>query len=230
MAPKKALLIKISMYLAIFDLDNTLLTIDSDYEWGRFLVDKNLVDGKNYELKNRRFYDAYKAGTLDIHEFLAFSLQPLVQFDRQTLTKLHLEFMESRILPNIAVGARGLIEKHHNQGANLLVITATNSFVTAPIAQALGIPHLIATEPEIVNKKYTGRVSGTPCFREGKVMRLQSWLAENRQDLRNSWFYSDSHNDLPLLKLVDNPIAVDPDPELKKHAQKHDWPVISLRQ
>ncbi len=218
------------MYLAIFDLDNTLLTIDSDYEWGRFLVAKNLVDGENYELKNQRFYENYKNGTLDIHEFLAFSLQPLTQFDQQSLAKLHQEFMESRILPNIAAGARELIKKHHNQDANLLVITATNSFVTAPIVKALGIPHLIATEPEIINKKYTGRVSGTPCFREGKVLRLQSWLAKNRQDLRNSWFYSDSHNDLPLLNLVDNPIAVDPDPELKKHAQKHDWPVISLRQ
>ena len=128
------------------------------------------------------------------------------------------------------MGKREIIKKHNNKNENLLVITATNSFVTRPIVKALGIPNLIATEPEIINRKYTGRVSGTPCFREGKVLRLQSWLAKNRQDLRDSWFYSDSHNDLPLLNLVDNPIAVDPDPELKTHAQTHDWPVISLRQ
>jgi HAD superfamily hydrolase (TIGR01490 family) len=217
------------MSLAIFDLDNTLLTADSDYEWGQFLVDKKLVDGKEYELKNQRFYDAYKAGTLDILEFLAFSLQPLAQIDRQTLDRFHEEFMGSKILPNITRQARNLVEKHRKQNDVLLIITATNSFVTAPIARELGISHLIATEPEVIDGQFTGRVSGTPCFREGKVTRLNDWCAEHNQDLQGSWFYSDSHNDLPLLALVDHPIAVDPDAALAKNAAENGWPVISLR-
>lgn len=219
----------IPMSLAIFDLDNTLLAADSDYEWGQFLVDRKLVDGQEYELKNKRFYDAYKAGTLDILEFLAFSLQPLAQIDRQTLNKFHQEFMISRILPNITGKARELVEKHRQQGDVLLIITATNSFITAPIADEFGIPHLIATEPELVDQQYTGRVTGTPCFREGKVTRLEDWCIEHKQNLQGSWFYSDSHNDLPLLELVDNPVAVDPDSILEKYALEKGWPVITLR-
>jgi HAD superfamily hydrolase (TIGR01490 family) len=217
------------MSLAIFDLDNTLLAADSDYEWGRFLVDQKLVDGAEYELKNKQFYDAYKAGTLDILEFLAFSLQPLTQFDRQTLETMHGQFMESRILPNIAPGARKLIEKHRQQDDTLIIITATNSFITTPIARELGIHNLIATEPELIDQRYTGRVSGTPCFREGKVARLNDWCLKNQDDLQGSWFYSDSHNDLPLLELVEHPVAVDPDPVLEKHAKDHGWPIITLR-
>lgn len=218
------------MSLAIFDLDNTLLAADSDYEWGRFLVDKKLVNGEEYELKNQRFYDAYQAGTLDILEFLAFSLQPLTQINRQTLDKLHKEFMESRIRPKITNKARNLLEKHRQQNDMLLVITATNSFITAPIVSELGVTHLIATEPEIIDQQFTGRVAGTPCYREGKVARLKTWCAEHKQNLQGSWFYSDSHNDLSLLELVDHPIAVDPDSMLEKHAIAQGWPVISLRQ
>lgn len=218
------------MSLAIFDLDNTLLAADSDYEWGRFLVDKKLVNGEEYELKNQRFYDAYQAGTLDILEFLAFSLQPLTQINRQTLDKLHKEFMESRIRPRITNKARNLLEKHRQQNDMLLVITATNSFITAPIVSELGVTHLIATEPEIIDQQFTGRVAGTPCYREGKVTRLKTWCAEHKQNLQGSWFYSDSHNDLSLLELVDHPIAVDPDSMLEKHAIAQGWPVISLRQ
>lgn len=218
------------MSLAIFDLDNTLLAADSDYEWGRFLVDKKLVNGEEYELKNQRFYDAYQAGTLDILEFLAFSLQPLTQINRQTLDKLHKEFMESRIRPKITNKARNLLEKHRQQNDMLLVITATNSFITAPIVSELGVTHLIATEPEIIDQQFTGRVAGTPCYREGKVTRLKTWCAEHKQNLQGSWFYSDSHNDLSLLELVDHPIAVDPDSMLEKHAIAQGWPVISLRQ
>lgn len=217
------------MSLAIFDLDNTLLAADSDYEWGRFLADKKLVDGDEYEQKNQRFYDDYKAGTLDIFEFLAFSLHPLTQFDRQTLDKFHKDFMSSRILPNITNKARALVEKHASQNDELLIITATNSFITAPIAEELGISNLIATEPEIIDQRYTGKVSGTPCFREGKVSRLNEWCAKKNLSLDGSWFYSDSHNDLPLLELVEHPVAVDPDDLLKKHAIEKNWPVISLR-
>jgi len=217
------------MSLAIFDLDNTLLTTDSDYEWGQFLVAKKLVDGVEYEQENKRYYEAYKNGTLDIFQFLAFSLKPLSMIDRETLDTLHREFMKSRILPSITDKSRALVERHRNQNDTLVLITATNSFITSPIALEFGIPHLIATQPEVINNQFTGRVSGTPCFREGKVTRLEAWCAENRQDLKGSWFYSDSHNDLPLLEIVDHPVAVDPDAELEKHAQANQWPVISLR-
>jgi len=216
------------MSLAIFDLDNTLIAGDSDYLWSQFLTEEGIV-GAEHQRENQRFYDEYIAGTLDINEFLTFQLAPLAAHDMKTLLAWRKRFLEEKITPIMLASSEALIAKHQRNGETLLIITATNSFVTAPIAERLGIPHLIATEPEINNGQYTGNVSGTPSFREGKVERLNLWLKETGHNLNNSWFYSDSHNDLPLLELVTHPVAVDPDKVLAKHASDNDWPVISLR-
>jgi len=216
------------MSLAIFDLDNTLIGGDSDYLWSQFLTEEGIV-GAKHQRENQRFYDEYIAGTLDINEFLSFQLAPLAAHDMKTLLTWRKRFLEEKITPILLTSSEELIAKHKRNGATLLIITATNSFITAPIAERLGIPHLIATEPEISNGQYTGYVSGTPSFREGKVERLNLWLKETGHNLNNSWFYSDSHNDLPLLELVTHPVAVDPDKILAKHANDNDWPVISLR-
>lgn len=217
------------MTLAIFDLDNTLLNGDSDYLWGQFLVQQGRVDADFYEKENQRYYDEYVAGTLDIYEFLEFSLAPLSQIDMQELQRLHQQFMHDCILPAITPKSRQLIEQHANNGDTLLIITATNLFITKPIANALGIEHIIATDPEIINNQYTGKVSGIPSFREGKVERLKVWLKEKGANLANSCFYSDSHNDLPLLEMVTRPVAVDPDSTLQAHAEMKGWEIISLR-
>lgn len=217
------------MNLALFDLDNTLLAGDSDFEWAQFLIDRGVLDREIYEARNQAFYDQYKAGTLDIHEFLDFQLKPLSRYPRKVLDAWHAEYMKERILPMIRDSARALVDKHC--GEVRVIITATNSFVTAPIARAFGIEHLIATEPEIRDGVFTGGVSGTPCFREGKVERLELWLAEHGETLKSvlkSTFYSDSHNDLPLLERVGHPVAVDPDAALRAHAGVRGWPVISL--
>lgn len=217
------------MSLAIFDLDNTLLAGDSDYLWGVFLARQGAVDRDHYERENERFYREYREGRLDIHEFLAFSLAPLATHDQQRLQAWREDFIRQEIEPIITPRARELVERHRRAGDTLMIITATNAFVTAPIAERFGIPHLIATEPERENGAYTGRVAGTPSFREGKVERLDQWLSEHGEDLQNSWFYSDSHNDLPLLERVTHPVAVDPDAELAETAQTRGWPVMSLR-
>ena len=217
------------MNLAIFDLDNTLLGGDSDYLWGRFLVEQNIVDGEYYERENRRFYEEYKVGTLDIHEFLRFSLRPLAEHDVETLRTWRDTFMQEKIEPIMLPAARDLLEKHRAQGHLLLIITATNRFVTEPIAAALNVDHLIATEPEMMNGRYTGNVAGAPSFREGKVKCLENWLKINGINLSSSWFYSDSLNDLPLLEMVTHPVAVDPDDTLAGHARMRGWPIISLR-
>jgi len=215
--------------LAIFDLDNTLLNGDSDYLWGRFLGDEGLVDTKSYELENQRFYDEYKAGTLDILEFLAFSLKPLSEHNMETLAALHDKFMSRVIQPLITDSARQLLEKHRQNGDYLLIITATNHFITAPIAKELGVDDIIATDAEIKNNRYTGELAGIPCFREGKVVRLEAWLKQQGRNLAESWFYSDSHNDLPLLEQVSHPVAVDPDETLADHASRRGWPMLSLK-
>ena len=218
------------MRLALFDLDNTLLAGDSDFEWAQFLIDKEVLDREVYEARNRHFFEAYKAGTLDIHEFLDFQLKPLARHPRKQLELWHAEFMHRKILPVITQKARDLIDSHRDDAR--VVITATNRFVTAPIARELGIENLIATEPEEVGGEFTGRVQGVPSFREGKVERLKIWMAEHGiewETLTQTWFYSDSLNDLPLLSIVSHPVAVDPDETLKEHALKHDWRVISLR-
>ena len=220
------------MRLVLFDLDNTLLAGDSDYEWGQFLIDKGVVERAHHEARNHAFYEDYKAGRLDIYAFLNFALRPLATHTRQQLDAWHTEFIATRIKPLITRQARDLVNMHMKDADLVAVITATNSFVTAPIAKEFGIPHLIATEPEQRNGRFTGEVSGTPCFREGKVTRLEQFLHAHgtRLDcLTASWFYSDSHNDLPLLEKVQHPVAVDPDPTLRAHAEAHGWPVISLR-
>jgi len=215
--------------LAIFDLDNTLLAGDSDYLWGHFLAQRGIVDSEEYEKENLRFYEEYKAGTLDILEFLAFSLKPLAEQTPETLAALHRDFMQTVIIPIIPPASRKLLQLHRNRGDELLIITATNRFVTAPIAEELGVPYLLATDAEMENGRYTGRVAGIPCFREGKVQRLHDWLQHTGHNLARSWFYSDSHNDLPLLEMVSHPVAVDPDETLADHASMKGWPVLSLR-
>lgn len=217
------------MALAIFDLDNTLLNGDSDYLWGQFLVEKGVVDANSYEKENQRFYEEYKAGTLDIFEFLRFSLAPLAAHEVTTLLGWQAEFMQKKIIPIMQDKAHALIKQHQDAGDTLLIITATNSFVTAPIAAAYGIRELIATEPAMRNRRYTGEVDGIPCFREGKVERLNNWLEKTGHNLQDSSFYSDSHNDLPLLEMVTQPVAVDPDETLANHARTRGWSIISLR-
>ncbi|MBA2484059.1 MAG: HAD family hydrolase [Nitrosomonas sp.] len=220
------------MNLALFDLDNTLLLGDSDFQWAQFLIEQRALDRELHEAKNLEFYEQYKAGTLDIHEFLNFQLKPLARHSRNQLNAWHGEFMTQKILPMIAPGAYKLIERHKLDGDLCIIITATNSFVTTPIAQTLGIDNLIATEPEQINGEFTGLVSGIPCFREGKISRLENWLDEHNLtwlSFLQSWFYSDSLNDLPLLGKVTHPVAVDPDATLKSHAEENGWPIISLR-
>ncbi|NOQ88036.1 MAG: HAD-IB family hydrolase [Gammaproteobacteria bacterium] len=217
------------MALALFDLDNTLLADDSDFLWGCFLVDNGLVDRAIYDAANQRFYADYKKGTLDIFEFLAFSLKPLTQFSMEKLTELHNAFMQKHIIPAMTQKGLAQIQQHRDKGDYTLIITATNSFVTAPIAKAFKVDTLIATEPEIIDGRYTGKVAGTPCFQEGKIIRLNQWLEDTSHDLENSTFYSDSHNDLSLLEIVTTPIAVDPDDELKAAALERNWEIRSFR-
>ncbi len=217
------------MSLAIFDLDNTLLSGDSDYLWGQFLVEQGLVDGEFYERENQRYYDQYRAGTLDIHEFLAFMLRPLAENPLAELLAWRERFMEEKIQSILLPKAAELLDRHRAAGDSLLIITATNRFITEPIAELLGVPHLLATEPEFADGRYTGRSSGIPCFQHGKVERLSEWLDSTDHDLADSWFYSDSLNDLPLLDRVTYPVAVDPDDALAEHARQRGWPIISLR-
>jgi HAD superfamily hydrolase (TIGR01490 family) len=218
--------------LALFDLDNTLLAGDSDYNWSLFLIKQGLLDEKTHHERNEQFYLDYKNGNLDIYKFLAFQLKPLSEHSMADLNALHAKYMDSVIRPMMTQKAQDLVNQHKAQGDLCLVITATNSFVTKPIAQAYGIAHLIGTDPEMVNGAYTGGVAGVPSFQEGKVTRLKLWLAERGQvlaDFERSYFYSDSHNDLPLMKLVTHPVAVDADAKLTDFAQQHGWPHISLR-
>ncbi len=218
------------MALALFDLDNTLLAGDSDYLWGEFLTEQGIVDRDLYARENQRFYDEYKQGTLDIHEFQAFSQQPLVDNDPQEMRGLRAQFLEEKIRPIMLAASFELVKQHREQGDTLVVITATNSFVTSPIVEAFGIENLLATEPEMIDGKYTGKIAGTPCFQGGKVIRLKEWMNEHKLSMQGSWFYSDSHNDLPLLLEVDHPIVVDADEKLLAHARKAGWKSISLRE
>ena len=217
------------MTLAIFDLDNTLIADDSDYLWGKFLVDQGIVDRLAYDKINAKFYEDYQNGTLDMVAFLRFALAPLATHPIEQLHNWRQDFINTIIKPLLLDKAKALIEKHRAQGDTLLVITATNSFITAPIVALYGIEHLIATTPEMINGKYTGNVNGVPCFQEGKVTRLNEWLTLNNEKLEGSYFYSDSHNDLPLLKLVDFPVAVDPDEKLRDFADTQKWEIISPR-
>ena len=217
------------MTLAIFDLDGTLLNGDSDYTWGQFLVEKGLVDSQVYKQANDKFFEEYQAGTLDIHEYLAFSLEPLTKFSKEELSKLHNTFMQEKVQPMMQEKANALLKHHKDQGHFLLMITATNQFVTGPIGDALGMDHIIAPVPEIIDDHYTGKIVGIPSFQAGKVTRLNDWLAATGHSMEGSYFYSDSRNDLPLLELVTHPIAVDADETLTKIAQERGWQHISLR-
>lgn len=220
------------MNLVLFDLDNTLLAGDSDFEWAQFLISRGLVDQEIYEARNLEFYENYKAGTLDIHAFLDFQLAPLARHPRQELDALHREFMNERVEPMITPAARALVRSHLDSGALVAIVTATNSFVTGPIARAFGIAHLVATIPAQQDGRFTGLPRGTPAFQGGKISRVDAWLESMGLYLgsfETSHFYSDSHNDLPLLEKVSDPVAVDPDDTLRAHAQRRGWPVISLR-
>ena len=220
------------MRLALFDLDNTLLAGDSDYEWGQFMCDRGVVDRAEYEAQNRAFYEQYKRGTLDIHEYLGFALRPLADHTPEELERWHGDFMRVRIRPMILPAARALVRRHLEARELCAIITSTNSFVTAPIAREFGIEHLIATEPERRNGRFTGGVAGTPCFRAGKLVRLDEWLAglgRRLADFEASACYSDSHNDLALLERVTRPVAVDPDETLAREAALRGWERISLR-
>ncbi|MCB1913097.1 MAG: HAD family hydrolase [Zoogloeaceae bacterium] len=220
------------MNLVLFDLDNTLLAGDSDFEWAQFLISRGLVDQEIYEARNLEFYENYKAGTLDIHAFLDFQLAPLARHPRQELDALHREFMNERVEPMITPAARALVRSHLDSGALVAIVTATNSFVTGPIARAFGIAHLVATVPAQQDGRFTGLPRGTPAFQGGKISRVDAWLESMGLYLgsfETSHFYSDSHNDLPLLEKVSDPVAVDPDDTLRAHAQRRGWPVISLR-
>jgi HAD superfamily hydrolase (TIGR01490 family) len=225
--------------LALFDLDGTLLAGDSDYSWAQFLIARGVLDADHYESENQRFFEDYKAGTLDIHAFLDFQLAPLAAHPRAQLDTWHTQFMRETILPMITAEARQLVKRHFDAGDLCAIVTATNSFVTAPIAREFGVTHLIATEPAVRNGVFTGGVSGVPCFREGKVTRVEAWLAALppqagtklglASGFARSWFYSDSRNDLALLERVTDPVAVDPDTVLREIAEKRGWPMISLR-
>ena len=219
------------MDLALFDLDNTLIAGDSDFEWAQFLIGKGILDRALYEAKNLEFYEQYKAGTLDIDVFLDFQLQPLSRYPRALLDTWQREFLARNIVPLIGGKARALVRKHLDGGALCAIVTATNSFVTGPIVREFGIEHLIATIPAQENGQFTGLPRGLPSFREGKIVRVESWLEALGlwwSSFERSWFYSDSLNDLPLLSKVSNPVVVDPDPTLRAHAAAAGWPIMSL--
>ncbi|MDX9686197.1 MULTISPECIES: histidinol-phosphatase [Halopseudomonas] len=217
------------MALAIFDLDNTLLGTDSDNAWGEFAVARGIVDAETYGTLNTRFFNDYLDGKLDVNAYLEFCLEPLSRYSREELERWHALFMEEKIEPFILPRAIELVRRHEQAGDTTLIITATNRFVAGPIGRRYGIDIMLASECEEIDGRYTGKPCDIPCFREGKITRLQRWLEETGHDLKGAYFYSDSRNDLPLLSLVDNPVAVDPDDVLLAHAREHGWPVISLR-
>lgn len=220
------------MNLVLFDLDNTLLAGDSDFAWAQFLIGKGVLDREVQEARNVEFFEQYKAGTLDIFEFLDFQLAPLSRHSRAQLDAWHAEFMDVSVRPMITARARELVDSHLDSGALVAVVTATNAFVTGPIVREFGIPHLVATIPAQNDGAFTGKPRGVPAFKAGKIERVDAWLESlglHLGSFERAWFYSDSHNDLPLLKRVSNPVAVDPDDSLRAHAEAHGWPVISLR-
>lgn len=217
------------MSLAIFDLDNTLIGGDSDHLWGEFLIEEGLVDAAAYRQQNDQFYQQYQQGTLDIYDYLAFALRPLTRFSETELVRMHDRFMTAKIHPILLPKADSLIREHRQQGDTLLIITATNRFITGPISRYLGIGNLLASDAEFIDGRYTGRTHGVPCFQGGKVTRLHQWLESSGEALGGSYFYSDSANDIPLLDLVDHPVAVDPDPRLARYAEQKGFPIISLR-
>ncbi len=218
--------------LTLFDLDNTLLGGDSDYGWAQFLIEVGALDAATYEERNAAFFADYKAGRLDIHAFLDFQLRPLAEHEPARLFAWRERFLVEKIRPMLLPAAEAVVRQRLDAGDLVAVVTATNSFVTRPIAQMYGIEHLVATEPEMTNGRFTGRVTGVPCFQAGKVTCVQAWLDGRTQrltDFSESWFYTDSHNDLPLLHAVTRGVAVDPDPILAEQAAVRGWPIVSWR-
>lgn len=217
------------MTLVLFDLDNTLIAGDSDHLWGEFLVQQGLVDAAAYRARNDEFYLAYQRGELDIEAYLNFSLEPLARFSQEELAQFHGQFLHEMIQPLRLPQAEALIAEHQQRGDLVAIITSTNRFITQPIAELLQIEHLMATELEMLDGRYSGQILGRPCYREGKIHHLKTWLKDKPYSMKGSYFYSDSINDLPLLSEVDNPVAVDPDPELEAEARRQGWQIISLR-
>jgi len=220
--------------LAIFDLDNTLIAGDSDHAWGEFMVAEGMVDPDAYKRANDQFYADYERGELDLEAYLNFSLEPLTRYTLEQLSSLHNKFLRQVVEPMMLPQAKALLEQHRGNGDYLLIITSTNGFITKPIAKALKVDDILATDAEIIDDRYTGKMTGIPCFQAGKITRLHQWL-ENAQsqgfdgDLEGCYFYSDSINDLPLMLEIANPVAVDPDEALRAHAEGANWPIISLR-
>ncbi|KHL69119.1 MULTISPECIES: HAD family hydrolase [Pseudomonas] len=217
------------MALALFDLDNTLLAGDSDHAWGEFLCRRGLVEVDSYRARNDAFYQDYLDGCLDVQAYQDFCQELLGRSEMAQLASWHREFMAEFIEPIVLAKGEALLRRHQEAGDRVVIITATNRFITGPIAARLGVETLLATECGMEDGRYIGRSVDVPCFQEGKVVRLERWLAENGLDLQGSWFYSDSRNDLPLLLRVSNPVAVDPDAVLRAEAEARGWPVISLR-
>lgn len=217
------------MALAIFDLDNTLIAGDSDHGWGEFLVAQGKVNADEYQAKNDAFYQDYQNGSLNMRAYLEFSLQPLVALNNSELKKLHQAFMLEVIEPMCLPKAAQLLQKHRTQGDILVVITSTNRFVVEPICNSLGVDQVLATEPEIIDGKFTGNIVGEPCFQAGKITHLNRWLGQSGESMNGATFYSDSINDLPLLEIVDKPVAVDPCDALRAEATRRGWKIISLR-
>lgn len=229
-APFPALEIQVpTVRLALFDLDNTLLAGDSDHSWGDFVCRRGLVDAAEYQARNDAFYADYCAGRLDVVAYQNFSQAILGRSDMAQLAQWRREFIAEVIEPMILARGEALLQRHREAGDRLLIITATNRFVTEPIAERLGVDTLLATECGMADGRYTGRIAGVPCYQQGKVVRLNEWLEETGASLEGSYFYSDSRNDLPLLEAVANPVAVDPDEVLRATAVERGWPVISLR-
>ena len=220
------------MNLAIFDLDNTLLNGDSDYNWSLFLIKKGILDQSIYEQQNEEFFKDYQTGSLNIYAYAEFQFKPLRENERFFLNDLRDEYVATIIRPMITEKAKDLVNEHRSQGDQLLIITATNSFITKPIAALFGIEELIGTDLEEINNQFTGKIKGVASFQEGKVTRLNQWLDEKHLTLAQfdkTFFYSDSKNDLPLLRIVSHPVAVNPDATLNTEAKKNNWPIMSLR-
>jgi|TARA_B110000259_G_scaffold18632_1_gene19572 HAD superfamily hydrolase (TIGR01490 family) len=221
------------MNLAIFDLDNTLLKGDSDYNWALFLIEKGLLDKKAFEKKNEQFFQDYQEGNLDVHEYCGFQFGVLKNNDRELMENLRDQYINEIILPMIPSAAHKLVQSHKDKGDRLLIITATNSFITKPIGKLFGIPDLIGTDPEEIDGKFSGKIAGTPSFQEGKIKRLEEWLdlkGLTLESFEKTYFYSDSRNDIPLLERVTHPVAANPDEVLIKKATLHAWPIIHLWQ
>ena len=218
------------MPLAIYDLDNTLIGGDSDYLWGEFLCDEGIIsDRESFQKMNDYFYHQYETGELNIFAWAEFSFKVLTKHSLDELNKLRKDFVDTKIKPILLEKAQSCINNHKEKGDTVLVITASNTFITKPIIEMYGIDHLLATEPEFISGRFTGKVAGIPCFQSGKIDNLMPWLEKNNESLIGSYFYSDSHNDLPLLELVDNPIAVNSDEILSYAAHKNGWPVLDWR-